>query len=76
MIAKKNMEESEKSKQETIRQHLDTLLETIKFQDQKEIQELFKKLETDTIPLDMYAEAINKQLSFKLSFKDVIDEEE
>ncbi|MBC8753990.1 hypothetical protein H2O64_04860 [Kordia sp. YSTF-M3] len=70
------MEESEKSKKENTQQQLDALEESIKFQDQKEIQELFKKMDVDDIPFDMYVEAINKQLSFKVSFEDVIDEEE
>ncbi|QHI35735.1 hypothetical protein IMCC3317_10830 [Kordia antarctica] len=70
------MKENKKSKKKNIQRKLDALEENIRIQDQKEIQELFKKMSSDDIPFDMYVDAINKQLSFHVSFDNIIDEEE
>lgn len=62
------MGKNKEFKKESIQEKLDALEKNIQLQDQKEIQELLKKIDSSHILFDSYVAELNKQVSFHISF--------
>jgi len=75
MIAKQNMEESEKSKKEISQNRLDALEKITRGKNKKEIKELLEKIGDYNFTLDKYIDAINTDVSFKISIKESNEED-